>query len=175
MSDEACNDVERTTHGRPLIDADAGCADDAALAEVWAAFAQLLAAAEPPVDKQRLVARIAERVEQRARRRRTRASTFALAAAAMLLVAVGIASWRTRATPPEAIALADPPGEAVVAPAPGQAAPWIAWEDDVDQQAALLAIEACTAEYRWQHGPDSEALLQARADELQQEMAASPL
>jgi hypothetical protein len=155
--------------------------EDPQLAEGWAAFSQLLAAAETPLDEARLVSNIASRLERRARRRRLRFVGGALAMAASVLVIVGGVAWIQHGgqTAP-VVAKGDASNiDPMIAVLAGEAAPsatdMVPWVDELAEQTASLSEEARATEERWQQPPDSIALLQSEVDRFEQEMATSAL
>ena len=155
--------------------------EDPQLAEGWAAFAQLLAAAEAPLDEARLVSNIALRLERRAHRRRLRFVGGALVMAASVLVIVGGVAWiqhggQTIAVVAKSDASNIDPTIAVhaggAAPSATDVVPWV---DELAEQTASLSQEAQAMEECWQQPPDSIALLQSEVDRFEQEMATSSL
>ena len=153
---------------------------DPQLEEAYAAFGQLLAAAEQPLDEQALAARIARRLNRQARRRRLQfAAAGALAMAASLVVAVTM--LRVELPAEKAVEVAVVPAPAVVTdaepirpePATTSAEEFeIAdWDDELATETAELASAAQQTEERWRELPDGLALLKSRADTLEEEMA----
>ncbi len=174
---------------------------DAELADAWSAFAHLLAAAETPCDVEQLSARIAARVQRRARRRRLRIGMTALAVAASLLLMLGLTTLRRGDSAPQtgrdfaAAAPAKSPetsepstmqSDHTAAQQSPSAQPSAAenlhqtlaiepWDDELAAETASLAEEFQTVEHAWHERPDSIALLQTRIDQFEQEMAGGEL
>ena len=162
--------------------------DDPQLEEAYAAFGQLLAAAEMPLDEQALTARVAARVNRQVRRRRLRFAAAALAVAATLAVAVSI--FRVERPGEEAVAVAAAPAAAspaIAAPPPATIAdsePIVSectemaavdfaiadWDDELATETAALATAARLTEESWRDEPDALALLKSRADTLEEEI-----
>jgi hypothetical protein len=155
--------------------------DEPQLAEGWAAFSQLLAAAEMPVDEARLLSNIASRLERRARRRRFVYGSVGLAAAASILVMASIYARAPRGERTVAVATGgDVSTAGSVATAPTDevstsTASFSPWVDELGKEVALLSQEAEEVQERWQLPPDSIALLQSQVDRFEEEMADSAL
>jgi len=176
---------------------------DPQLADAWSAFTHLVAATETPVDVDQITARVVAQVERRARRRRWQIGATALAAAASLLLVVGLFALRHGGEPREnahELATSVPPAIAPEPSAPAseptdhmvakQAIPdrpsstseninqtftIEPWEDELATETASLAEQVQSVEQGWHERPDSIALLQTQIEQFEQDMASGEL
>jgi hypothetical protein len=149
------------------------------LAEAFAAFAQLLATAEKPIDEAVVASGITMRIERKRRRRRLRIASAVLAVAASLVVAVGLIVREPAAE--QAVALAPPAPVAVQDQAPpspvaaDDSFDLPSWEDELAAETAALSTAVETTEQRWHEQPDGIALLKSQVDQFEQEMGNAAL
>ena len=173
--------------------------------EAWRALSQLLSAADVETfdaglrdagvsDLAMLAAKIARRIENRARRRQFRIGLGAAAGALAAAASLAIVAWFVTIEPQKdqfaAVAPAVAPAASQPAPEgsnipPAQESPQVVvgneaieiapWNDELDDATLALAVEIRTVEQRWRQSPDSISALESQIDQLEQELRNSPL